>query len=188
MHRPRPNFVDPDPIRDAPLEPSGLAGARALREPLARDAADVELIVSSPLDASARDGGVAAFDDALTRGVPALALHAGRGALLRRADVGTPVSKLRDGVGKRFTFRREEFPADNWWYGARADSDDYAPPPADDWRPPGAYCSAGEPLSTFRARMAALTEWLAGAGRGRDRGDVPLGRPRRADRYKLREQ
>ena len=43
-----PGFIDPD-IRDAPLEPSGLAGARALREPLARDAADVELVVSSPL-------------------------------------------------------------------------------------------------------------------------------------------
>ena len=68
---------------------------------------------------------------------------------------------LRDGVGKRFTFRREEFPEDNWWYGARADSPDYAPPPADDWRPPGTYCSAGEPLAAFRARMAALTEWLA---------------------------
>ena len=68
---------------------------------------------------------------------------------------------LRDGVGKRFTFRREEFPEDNWWYGAHADSPEYAAPPADDWRPPGTYCSAGEPLSTFRARMAALTEWLA---------------------------
>ena len=76
-------------------------------------------------------------------------------------QVGTPVSVLRDGVGKRFTFRREEFPEDNWWYGARADSPDYAPPPADDWRPPGTYCSAGEPLAAFRARMAALTEWLA---------------------------
>ena len=76
-------------------------------------------------------------------------------------QVGTPVSKLRDGVGKRFAFRREEFPEDNWWYGALANSDAYAPPPKDDWRPPGAYCSAGEPLSTFRARMAALTEWLA---------------------------
>ena len=64
-------------------------------------------------------------------------------------------------TGKRFAFRQEEFPADNWWYGAQAHSDAYAPPPADDWRPPGTYCSAGEPLATFRARMAALTEWLA---------------------------
>ena len=67
-----PNFVDPD-IRDAPLEPSGLAGARALREPLARDAADVELVVSSPLTRALATAD-AAFDDALTRGVPALAL------------------------------------------------------------------------------------------------------------------
>ena len=29
-----------------------------------------------------------------------------------------------------------------------------------DWGPPGAYCSAGEPLEAFRARMAALTAWL----------------------------
>ena len=74
MHRPwgSPNFVDPD-IRDAPLEPSGLAGARALREPLARDAADVELVVSSPLTRALATAD-AAFDDALTRGVPALAL------------------------------------------------------------------------------------------------------------------
>ena len=60
-----PNFVDPD-IRDAPLEPSGLAGARALREPLARDAADVELVVSSPLTRALATAD-AAFDDALTR-------------------------------------------------------------------------------------------------------------------------
>ena len=67
-----PGFIDPD-IRDAPLEPSGLAGARALREPLARDAADVELVVSSPLTRALATAD-AAFDDALTRGVPALAL------------------------------------------------------------------------------------------------------------------
>ena len=76
------------------------------------------------------------------------------------SDVGTPVPKLRDGVGKRFAFRDDEFPEDNWWYGARADSPEYAPPPENDWRPRGTYCSAGEPLSTFRARMKALTEWL----------------------------
>ena len=75
----------------------------------------------------------------------------------RRGNAGT---KLRDGVGKRFTFRDDEFPEDNWWYGALATSDAYAPPPADDWRPPGKYCSAGEPLDAFRARMGALTEWL----------------------------
>ena len=67
-----PGFVDPD-IRDAPLEPSGLAGARALREPLARDAADVELVVSSPLTRALATAD-AAFDAALTSGVPALAL------------------------------------------------------------------------------------------------------------------
>ena len=154
-----PNFVDPD-IRDAPLEPSGLAGARALREPLARDAADVELVVSSPLTRALATAD-AAFDDALARGVPALALPLAAERCYMTSDVGTPVSKLRDGVGKRFKFRQEEFPEDNWWYGALANSDAYAPPPADDWRPPGTYCSAGEPLATFRARMAALTEWLA---------------------------
>ena len=153
-------------IRDAPLEPSGLAGARALREPLARDAADVELVVSSPLTRALATAD-AAFDDALTRGVPALALPLAAERCYMTSDVGTPVSKLRDGVGRRFAFRREEFPEDNWWYGALANSDAYAPPPKDDWRPPGAYCSAGEPLAAFRARMAALTEWLqARAGRG----------------------
>ena len=111
-----PNFVDPD-IRDAPLEPSGLAGARALREPLARDAADVELVVSSPLTRALATAD-AAFDDALTRGVPALALPLAAERCYMTSDVGTPISVLRDGVGKRFAFRQEEFPADNWWYGA----------------------------------------------------------------------
>ena len=154
-----PNFVDPD-IRDAPLEPSGLAGARALREPLAREAADVQLIVSSPLTRALATAD-AAFDDALARGVPALALPLAAERCYMSSDVGTPVSVLRDGVGKRFAFRDDEFPEDNWWYGAQATSDAYAPPPKDDWRPPGTYCSAGEPLAAFRARMAALTEWLA---------------------------
>ena len=161
MHRPwgSPNFVDPD-IRDAPLEPSGLAGARALREPLARDAADVELVVSSPLTRALATAD-AAFDAALSRGVPALALPLAAERCYMTSDVGTPVSVLRDGVGKRFKFRQEEFPEDNWWYGALANSDAYAPPPADDWRPPGTYCSAGEPLDAFRKRMVALTAWLA---------------------------
>ena len=154
-----PGFIDPD-IRDAPLEPSGLAGARALREPLARDAADVELIVSSPLTRALATAD-AAFDDALARGVPTLALPLAAERCYMTSDVGTPISVLRKGVGKRFAFRQEEFPADNWWYGARADSPEYAPPPKDDWRPPGTYCSAGEPLGAFRARMAALTAWLA---------------------------
>ena len=153
-----PGFIDPD-IRDAPLEPSGLAGARALREPLARDAADVELVVSSPLTRALATAD-AAFDDALARGVPALALPLAAERCYMTSDVGTPVSRLRDGVGKRFKFRQEEFPEDNWWYGALANSPEYAPPPANDWRPPGTYCSAGEPLDAFRTRMAALTEWL----------------------------
>ena len=153
-----PNFVDPD-IRDAPLEASGLAGARALREPLAQGAADVELVVASPLTRALATAD-AAFEDALTRGVPALVLPLAAERCYMTSDVGTPVSILREGVGRRFEFRREEFPSDNWWYGALEDSDAYAPPPTKDWRPPGRYRSTGEPVAAFRARMEALIAWL----------------------------
>ena len=40
-----PGFVDKN-IRDAKLEPEGVRGAKALRDRLAREAADVELVVS----------------------------------------------------------------------------------------------------------------------------------------------
>ena len=86
-----PGFIDPD-IRDAPLEPSGLAGARALREPLARDAADVELIVSSPLTRALATAD-AAFDDALARGCREPVAHGAR-ERQRSTVLGAGVSVL----------------------------------------------------------------------------------------------
>ena len=62
----------------------------------------------------------------LDRSWDCLASHLGRARRL-----SPPLGLLVVVLGLA-AFRRDEFPADNWWYGARADSPEYAPPPADE--------------------------------------------------------
>ena len=145
-----PGFADPD-IRDAPLTPEGLAGAERLRGTIG-DVGAVDLVVSSPLTRALQTS-AAVFRDA---GVPAVATPLAAERCYLSSDVGAPVDALRR-AWPRVAFAEDDFPEPYWWYGG---GPAYAPPPADDWRPPGRYAAAGEPVADFRARLAKLVAWL----------------------------
>ena len=102
----------------------------------------------------------AVWDVALRRRVPAVALALAAERNYLSSDIGTPKTVLeRSAVGRRFNF--DYLPRESWWWVPDGHvGSGYAPPPADDWRPEGAYCSAGEPEADFKRRMERLLQWL----------------------------
>lgn len=146
-----PGFKDPG-LWDTRLTSRGEGQARDVNQDMKRMVAEaknqVELIVSSPLTRALQTATLA-FDgiDHIPRIVSPLISE----RMWLTSDVGRPPAELiADFASKGWSFEDLD---DVWWYTEEGWEDK-------EWREPGKYLHAGEPLSLFRNRLALFKEWL----------------------------
>ena len=138
-------FNDPG-LYDTVLTAEGEAQARRLNAHFIKRPPNVELLICSPLRRALHTADIA-FQGIgkMQRIVTPLAAE----RLFLSSDVGSPVADL---LAARFdTSWNFDAVADPWWHQPTADAE---------WRPPGKYCTHGEPQHAFDERMRCLIALL----------------------------
>ena len=151
-------FSDPG-LWDTELTSLGQQQAQELNAKLMKSAPSVDLLICSPLRRALHTAEVAFAGSAGASISRRLVTPLAAERLFLSSDIGSPVAEL----SSRFSpaWRIGETLQDGWWYqGSAADAE---------WRPPGAYLTAGEPQHAFSARIGRLTALLQSYAAGSTR-------------------